>query len=54
MAGFDSAFIVCGQTYPRKVDVEIISAISSLGATAHKVKKERESERQLLDSLKQH
>uniref|UniRef100_A0A069DTY0 Adenylosuccinate lyase n=1 Tax=Panstrongylus megistus TaxID=65343 RepID=A0A069DTY0_9HEMI len=37
MAGFDSAFIICGQTYPRKVDVEIISAISSLGATAHKM-----------------
>jgi hypothetical protein len=37
MAGFQRSFIICGQTYPRKVDVESISVLSSLGATVHKV-----------------
>ncbi len=36
-AGFDSAFIVTGQTYSRKVDVDILSALGSFGATAHKI-----------------
>ena len=37
MAGFQKSFIVCGQTYTRKVDVECIAVLSSLGATVHKV-----------------
>ncbi|XP_014277666.1 adenylosuccinate lyase [Halyomorpha halys] len=37
MAGFESTFSVCGQTYPRKLDVEIVAALSGLGATAHKM-----------------
>ena len=37
LAGFSSCYTVCGQTYPRKVDVQIVQALASLGATAHKV-----------------
>lgn len=37
MAGFQRSFIVCGQTYTRKVDVESVAVLSSLGATVHKV-----------------
>ncbi|MHC5068009.1 MAG: adenylosuccinate lyase, partial [Planctomycetota bacterium] len=36
-AGFERAYIVTGQTYSRKIDVEILSALGSLGATAHKI-----------------
>ncbi len=35
--GFESSYGVTGQTYPRKVDHEIVSAIGSFGATAHKL-----------------
>ena len=34
---FKSAFIVTGQTYSRKVDSEVMSALAGLGATAHKL-----------------
>ena len=37
LAGFSSCYTVCGQTYPRKVDVQLVQALASLGATAHKV-----------------
>ncbi|XP_043471696.1 adenylosuccinate lyase [Leptopilina heterotoma] len=37
MAGFDKYYSVTGQTYSRKVDVECLSALSSLGATVHKI-----------------
>ncbi|XP_075973841.1 adenylosuccinate lyase [Anticarsia gemmatalis] len=37
LAGFKSSFIVTGQTYSRKVDVEVISALAGLGATVHKM-----------------
>ncbi|XP_068247110.1 adenylosuccinate lyase [Palaemon carinicauda] len=37
MAGFYSSYAVCGQTYSRKVDVECLNALASLGATAHKI-----------------
>ncbi|PSN58307.1 Adenylosuccinate lyase [Blattella germanica] len=37
MAGFQRSFIICGQTYTRKVDVECIAVLSSLGATVHKI-----------------
>ena len=36
-AGFESSLQICGQTYPRKVDVECLNALASLGATIHKV-----------------
>ncbi len=35
--GFPSAFIVTGQTYTRKVDGEVLSALAGLGATCHKI-----------------
>ena len=37
MSGFERTFRISGQTYTRKVDIEIISALGSLGATAHKI-----------------
>jgi adenylosuccinate lyase len=37
LAGFDKTYAVTGQTYSRKVDLDIISAIASLGATIHKM-----------------
>lgn len=48
-AGFDSSFIICGQTYSRKLDVEVIAALSSLGATTHKMC----SDLRLLASMKE-
>ncbi|MCP4810163.1 MAG: adenylosuccinate lyase [Proteobacteria bacterium] len=35
--GFPSAFRVTGQTYTRKLDHEIVSALASFGATAHRI-----------------
>ncbi|XP_017111660.1 adenylosuccinate lyase [Drosophila elegans] len=37
LAGFKKAYAVTGQTYTRKVDVEIVAALSSLGTTIHKM-----------------
>lgn len=37
MAGFKKHYSVTGQTYSRKVDVECLNALASLGATVHKV-----------------
>ena len=37
LAGFDKPYAVTGQTYSRKVDLEIVSALASLGATIHKM-----------------
>ena len=37
MAGFNSHYIVTGQTYSRKVDLDCLSALGSLGASVHKV-----------------
>ncbi|KAK7507555.1 hypothetical protein BaRGS_00001490 [Batillaria attramentaria] len=37
MAGFKSHYLVCGQTYSRKVDADCVIVLSSLGATVHKV-----------------
>lgn len=37
LAGFEKRYIVTGQTYSRKVDIEVIAALSSLGATVHKM-----------------
>uniref|UniRef100_A0A8D8M9Y2 Adenylosuccinate lyase n=1 Tax=Cacopsylla melanoneura TaxID=428564 RepID=A0A8D8M9Y2_9HEMI len=36
-AGFNSAHIITGQTYSRKVDVIVTGVLSSLGATIHKL-----------------
>lgn len=38
-AGFKKSYMVTGQTYSRKVDIECINVLSSLGATVHKVVK---------------
>jgi len=37
LAGFDKPYGVTGQTYTRKVDVEVLGALSSLGSTIHKM-----------------
>lgn len=37
MAGFEKYYGVTGQTYSRKVDIECLNVLSSLGATVHKV-----------------
>lgn len=37
MAGFRNKFSVTGQTYPRKVDYNILAALSGVGATIHKI-----------------
>lgn len=37
MAGFDKHYSVTGQTYSRKVDVECLNALSSLGSTVYKI-----------------
>ncbi|KAK4298510.1 hypothetical protein Pmani_029152 [Petrolisthes manimaculis] len=37
LAGFSKVYPVCGQTYSRKVDVECLNVLASLGATAHKI-----------------
>ncbi|KAH8036708.1 hypothetical protein HPB51_004092 [Rhipicephalus microplus] len=50
MAGFDKyvaasfspsylwrAYIICGQTYSRKVDIDCLAALASLGASVHKI-----------------
>uniref|UniRef100_A0AAQ6IK23 Adenylosuccinate lyase n=1 Tax=Anabas testudineus TaxID=64144 RepID=A0AAQ6IK23_ANATE len=37
MAGFKKAYLVTGQTYSRKVDVDCLSSLASLGATVHKI-----------------
>ncbi|KAF7402405.1 hypothetical protein HZH66_004672 [Vespula vulgaris] len=37
MAGFEKHYAVTGQTYSRKVDVECLIVLSSLGATVHKI-----------------
>ncbi|KAL0271555.1 UNVERIFIED_CONTAM: hypothetical protein PYX00_008612 [Menopon gallinae] len=36
-AGFKKCYKVTGQTYSRKVDIECVSVLSSLGATVHKI-----------------
>ena len=35
--GFQSALIICGQTYSRKTDFDVLNALASLGASAHKM-----------------
>jgi len=35
--GFDTAYAVTGQTYPRKVDHTVLTALAGLGVTTHKL-----------------
>ncbi|XP_067628466.1 adenylosuccinate lyase [Eurosta solidaginis] len=37
LAGFTKCYTITGQTYSRKVDVEVVSALSSLGTSIHKM-----------------
>lgn len=37
LAGFKQSYSVCGQTYTRKVDVECLNVLASLGASVHKI-----------------
>ncbi|GCB76745.1 hypothetical protein scyTo_0017501 [Scyliorhinus torazame] len=37
MAGFKQTYLVTGQTYSRKVDIDSLAVLSSLGATVHKL-----------------
>ncbi|KAK7203744.1 L-Aspartase-like protein [Myxozyma melibiosi] len=37
LLGFKGAYPVTGQTYSRKIDIDVIGPLSSLGATAHKM-----------------
>lgn len=37
LAGFEKYYAVTGQTYSRKVDVEVLGSIASLGTTIHKM-----------------
>ncbi|XP_033729876.1 adenylosuccinate lyase-like [Pecten maximus] len=36
-AGFVKHFMICGQTYSRKVDVDCLSTLASMGSTVHKI-----------------
>lgn len=36
-AGFESAFIITSQTYSRKIDVDILNALRSFGATCERI-----------------
>ncbi|XP_026065237.1 adenylosuccinate lyase-like [Carassius auratus] len=37
MAGFKKSYLVTGQTYSRKVDIDTLCVLASLGATVHKI-----------------
>ncbi|XP_064621752.1 adenylosuccinate lyase-like [Lineus longissimus] len=37
MAAFKKSYMVCGQTYSRKVDIEVLSPLAGLGASVHKI-----------------
>lgn len=37
LSGFKASYAVTGQTYSRKVDLEVVSVLSGLGATVHKM-----------------
>ncbi|CAB3384600.1 Hypothetical predicted protein [Cloeon dipterum] len=37
LSGFERSFLVCGQTYTRKQDTEVVNALASLGASVHKM-----------------
>ncbi|KAF8555179.1 Adenylosuccinate lyase [Imleria badia] len=37
LSGFEYAYPVTSQTYSRKIDIDVLSPLASLGATAHKI-----------------
>lgn len=37
LSGFSSAYPVTGQTYSRKVDIDVLAPLASLAATSHKI-----------------
>ncbi|KAG0749294.1 hypothetical protein G6F57_002765 [Rhizopus arrhizus] len=37
LSGFKEAYPVCGQTYSRKIDIDVLHPLSGFGATAHKI-----------------
>jgi adenylosuccinate lyase len=37
LAGFTKTYTAVGQTYPRKVDFDVLSVLASFGASAHKI-----------------
>ncbi|OZJ02941.1 Adenylosuccinate lyase [Bifiguratus adelaidae] len=37
LSGFSEAYPVCGQTYSRKIDIDVLYPLSAFGATAHKI-----------------
>jgi len=37
LSGFEYAYPVTSQTYSRKIDVDVLAPLASLGATAHKI-----------------
>eukprot|EP00095_Tigriopus_kingsejongensis_P005121 snap_masked-scaffold100_size373717-processed-gene-0.3 protein:Tk05121 transcript:snap_masked-scaffold100_size373717-processed-gene-0.3-mRNA-1 annotation:"uncharacterized membrane protein ddb_g0293934-like isoform x2" len=37
LAGFDRCLVITGQTYTRRIDIGIVSALSAFGASAHKI-----------------
>ncbi|KAJ9080735.1 adenylosuccinase ade13 [Entomophthora muscae] len=37
LSGFSKPYAVTGQTYSRKVDIDIVNVLASFGATAHKI-----------------
>ena len=37
LSGFDYTYPVTSQTYSRKVDIDVLAPLASLGATAHKI-----------------
>ena len=47
--GFDSSYPVTGQTYPRKVDTQVLQALASIGESVHKFA----TDMRLLQNLKE-
>lgn len=47
--GFDSSLIICGQTYTRKMDTQILNVLAGIGESAHKFG----SDMRLLQNLKE-
>ncbi|XP_072035796.1 adenylosuccinate lyase-like [Amphiura filiformis] len=37
MAGFKESYLVTGQTYSRKVDIDVLAVLAGLGASVHKI-----------------
>ena len=37
MNGFSKSFMLCGQTYTRKLDIEVLSVLASFGSSVHKI-----------------